>query len=68
MIFAFAIPVLGIAGDVLPVSLGVPQRKYRVQQIAIGAMGALSFGAFAQPFFNPDVANQAVFVVILFVL
>ncbi len=63
MIFAFAIPVLGIAGDVLPVSLGVPQRKYRVQQIAIGAMGALSFGAFAQPFFNPDVANQAVFVV-----
>ncbi len=63
MIFAFAIPVLGIAGDVLPVSLEVPQRKYKVQQIAIGAMGALSFGAFAQPFFNPDVANQAVFVV-----
>ena len=63
MIFAFAIPVLGIAGDVIPVSSGVPQRQYRVQQIAIGAMGALSFGAFAQPFFNPDVANQAVFVV-----
>ena len=63
MIFAFAIPVLGIAGDEIPVSSGVPQRQYRVQQIAIGAMGALSFGAFAQPFFNPDVANQAVFVV-----
>ena len=63
MIFAFAIPVLGIAGDVIPVSSGVPQRQYRVQQIAIGAMGALSFGAFVQPFFNPDVANQAVFVV-----
>ena len=63
MIFAFAIPVLGIAGDVIAVSSGVPQRQYRVQQIAIGAMGALSFGAFVQPFFNPDVANQAVFVV-----
>ena len=63
MIFAFAIPVLGIAGDIIPVSSGVSQRQYRIQQIAIGAMGALSFGAFAQPFFNPDVANQAVFVV-----
>ena len=63
MIFAFAIPVLGIAGDIIPVSSGVSQRQFRIQQIAIGAMGALSFGAFAQPFFNPDVANQAVFVV-----
>ncbi|MCH1512025.1 MAG: cbb3-type cytochrome c oxidase subunit I [Acidimicrobiales bacterium] len=63
MIFAFAIPVLGIAGDILPVSAGVPQRRYRLQQIAIGALGVLSFGAFAQPFFNPDVADQAVFVV-----
>jgi len=63
MIFAFAIPVLGIAGDIIPVSSGVSQRQYRIQQVAIGAMGALSFGAFAQPFFNPDVANQAVFVV-----
>jgi len=62
MIFAFAIPVLGIAGDIIPVSSGVSQRQYRIQQIAIGAMGALSFGAFAQPFFNPDVADQAVFV------
>ncbi len=62
MIFAFAIPVLGIAGEVIPVSSGVPQRQYRIQQVAIGALGALSFGAFAQPFFNPDVANQAVFV------
>ena len=63
MVFAFSIPVLGIAGDIIPVASGVPQRKYRLQQIAIGALGGLSFGAFAQPFFNPDVANQAVFVI-----
>ena len=62
MVFAFAIPVLGIAGDIIPVASGVHQRKYRLQQIAIGVLGGLSFGAFAQPFFNPDVANQAVFV------
>ena len=63
MVFAFAIPLLGIAGDIVPVSAGVSQRQYRVQQIAIGALGGLSFGAFAQPFFNPDVTNQAVFVI-----
>ena len=63
MVFAFAIPLLGIAGDIVPVASGVSQRQYRIQQIAIGALGGLSFGAFAQPFFNPDVANQAVFVV-----
>ena len=62
MIFAFAIPVLGIAGEVIPVAASKAQRQYAIQQIGIGALGVLSFGAFAQPFFNADVSDQAVFV------
>ncbi len=62
MIFAFAIPVLGIAGEIIPVSSKQTQRKYVLQQIGIGVLGVLSFGAFAQPFFNQDIENQAVFV------
>jgi heme/copper-type cytochrome/quinol oxidase subunit 1 len=63
MIFAFAIPVLGIAGEIIPVSANQSQRQYTLQQVGIGALGALSFGAFAQPFFNAEVGNQAVYVV-----
>lgn len=63
MIFAFVIPVLGIVGDIVPVAAGTRQRRYGLQQAAIGAFGVLSFGAFAQPYFSPDVADQAVFVV-----
>ena len=62
MIFAFAIPVLGIAGEIIPVAASKAQRQYTIQQIGIGALGVLSFGAFAQPFFNADVGDQAVFV------
>ncbi len=62
MIFAFAIPVLGIAGEIIPVATNRAQKQYVVQQIGIGALGVLSFGAFAQPFFNADVSDQAVFV------
>ena len=62
MIFAFAIPVLGIAGEIIPVAARQAQRQYVVQQIGIGALGVLSFGAFAQPFFNAEVSDQAVFV------
>ena len=62
MIFAFAIPILGIAGEIIPVSANQSQRQYVFQQIGIGTLGVLSFGAFAQPFFNADVGNQAVFV------
>ncbi|MCH2617202.1 MAG: cbb3-type cytochrome c oxidase subunit I, partial [Acidimicrobiales bacterium] len=61
MIFAFAIPVLGIAGEIIPVAASKAQRQYSIQQIGIGALGVLSFGAFAQPFFNADVSDQAVF-------
>ncbi len=63
MVFAFAIPVLGIVGDIVPVSARRRQASYAVMQGAIAAMGFLSFGAFAQPVFNAEVAQQPLFVV-----
>ena len=68
MVFAFAIPVLGIMADMVASSSGVRQRGYGVIQGAIAAMGALTFGAFIQPFFAPDSDNQAVFTVMTLLL
>ncbi|MBK5221709.1 MAG: cbb3-type cytochrome c oxidase subunit I [Acidimicrobiia bacterium] len=47
-IYAIAIPVLGIAGDIIPVFAQARQRFYGVSLAAIGVFGALSIGAFAQ--------------------
>ncbi|MGI9623897.1 MAG: cbb3-type cytochrome c oxidase subunit I [Acidimicrobiales bacterium] len=63
MIFAFAIPVLGIVGEIVPVAVGKRQRGYWVQQASIASLGMLSFGAWVQPYFNPNVTQQALFVV-----
>jgi cytochrome c oxidase subunit I len=63
MVFAFAIPVLGIVGDIIPVSAGVRQTRYGAQQAAIAVFGVLTFGAYAQPAFSIDVKEQAVYVV-----
>ncbi len=68
MIFAFAIPVLGIVGDIVPVAAASRQRRYGIQQAAIGLFAAVSFGAFAQPYFAPSVTDQAVFVVMSLLL
>ncbi len=68
MVFAFAIPVLGIVGDIVPVAAARTQRFYSAQQGAIGAFGLLTFGAWAQPAFNPQVSQQALFVVISLLL
>ena len=62
-IFAFALPVLGIVGDIIPVAFGQRQRLYGVLQFAIGALGFLSFGAFANRYFNPNVTDEVLFVV-----
>jgi heme/copper-type cytochrome/quinol oxidase subunit 1 len=63
MVFAFAIPVLGIVGDIVPVAARRRQASYAVMQSAIAAFGFLSFGAFAQPLFNAEVSQQPLFVV-----
>lgn len=68
MVFAFAIPVLGIVGDIVPVSARRRQASYAVMQSAIAALGFLSFGAFAQPVFNAEVSQQPLFVVMSLLL
>lgn len=68
MVFAFAIPVLGIVGDIVPVSARRRQASYAVMQSAIAALGFLSFGAFAQPVFNAEVAQQPLFVIMSLLL
>ncbi len=64
MVFAFAIPLLGIVGDIVPVAARQRQRRYGLQQTVIAVFGAVSFGAWAQPAFNPEVSQQLLFVVL----
>ena len=68
MIFAFAIPVLGIVAEIVPVAAGRRQRLYGVLQTAIGAFGLLTFGAWAQSYFNGEVSQQALFVIMSLLL
>jgi len=61
-VFAFAIPVLGLLGETLPVSLGRRLKSYDMAMVAIGAFGALSFGAYAQTFYNPTANTTWLYV------
>lgn len=54
-ILAFAIPVLGVAADILPVAAKVRQSQRAVVQTLIGLFGAVSFGAWAQHAFSRGV-------------
>lgn len=47
-IFAYAIPVLGILADIIPVQTNTRQANRPVLMGLIGAFGAFSFGAWAQ--------------------
>lgn len=58
-IYAFVIPVLGMLTDVFTTLGGVRQANRGFVLFGIGAVGVLSFGAYAQPFFYPEVADQA---------
>lgn len=49
----FAIPVLGIVGDVVPVFARTRITMHRIAMGAIGVFGAVSFGAWAMPGFAP---------------
>jgi len=62
-VFAFAIPVLGMLGETIPVSLGRRLKNYDLAMTAIGAFGAFSFGAYAQTYFNPNANTTWLYVV-----
>jgi heme/copper-type cytochrome/quinol oxidase subunit 1 len=48
-VYLFAIPVLGIVADVVPVAARTRLTLHRVAMGAIGAFGVLAFGAWAMP-------------------
>ncbi len=63
-VYAFAVPALGIVAEVVPVMAGRRPRPmgHTGAMAAIGAFGALGFGAYAQRAFNPEVLTSPVFV------
>ncbi|MDQ1446874.1 MAG: cytochrome c oxidase subunit [Acidimicrobiaceae bacterium] len=68
-VFAAAIPVVGFVGDVVPVFARTRARMYGVQLAAIGAFGALSFGAdFYLGFQHPALPESALYVAAAFAL
>lgn len=64
-VFAAAIPVLGFVGDVVPVMARTRLRMRGVAMGAIGAFGALSFGAWSYlSFQRPEITEQALYVAV----
>jgi cytochrome c oxidase subunit 1 len=62
-VYAFAIPVLGFVGDVVPVFARTRARMRGVQLGAIGAFAALSFGAWTfLTVQHPELTRQALYV------
>jgi heme/copper-type cytochrome/quinol oxidase subunit 1 len=59
-IYAYAIPVFGIAADVIATLSGRRQPNRGAMLVAIAAFGALGVGAYAQPYFFPEVHDQIV--------
>ncbi len=56
-VLAFAIPAFGIAGDAIATSTNQRQPRYGVLLGGIGALGVLTFGAWAQRAFQPSNQN-----------
>lgn len=52
-VYLFAIPVLGIVADIVPVSARTRLTKHRIAMGAIGAFGLFAYGAWAMPGFSP---------------
>jgi len=51
-VFAWAIPVLGILGTVVPVAAGVRHISHSAMIGLVSIFGLLSFGAWSQPYFH----------------
>jgi heme/copper-type cytochrome/quinol oxidase subunit 1 len=61
-VFVLAIPVLGIVSDVVATMAGVRVRNRGFVIGGIAAFGILAFGAYAQPFFHPEVWTEWLYV------
>jgi cytochrome c oxidase subunit 1 len=68
-VYAFAIPVLGFVGDVVPVFARTRARMHGIQLGAIGAFAALSFGGWTYlQFRHPELTRQALYVAVAFAI
>ncbi|MGI9600809.1 MAG: cbb3-type cytochrome c oxidase subunit I [Acidimicrobiales bacterium] len=64
-VFAWVIPLLGVAAETVPVATRLRQKSYTTLLGAIAAFGLFSFAGYAQPFFDSGslaVTEQAVYV------
>jgi heme/copper-type cytochrome/quinol oxidase subunit 1 len=61
-IYAIVIPALGIVNDVVATLSGARQKHRSAMMATIGAFGILTFGAYAQPAYYPNVYNEALFI------
>ncbi|HEX4902409.1 MAG TPA: cbb3-type cytochrome c oxidase subunit I [Acidimicrobiales bacterium] len=61
-VYLFAIPVLGIVGDIVPVSARTRLTKHRVAMGCIGAFGIFAFGAWAMPSVSADAGTTLRYV------
>jgi cytochrome c oxidase subunit 1/cytochrome c oxidase subunit I+III len=69
-VFAYAIPVLGFAGDVVQVFTRTRARRSGLAMAAVGAFAGLSFGAWTYigNIDNPRIYQQSLFVVSAFLI
>ncbi len=61
-VYALAIPVLGVVAEIVPPSTGVVQRGRSVVWGSIVVFGILAFGAWAQPFYRPELVEELLYV------
>jgi len=65
-VYAFALPLVGIAFDIAPVSVRSRLATHDVVLVLTGMLGVVGFGAYAQSFFDTPgtpVMNEAIYVV-----
>ena len=62
-VFVFAIPAVGVVGEILQVAFGAPQRRWGLMLSLVGLAGVFSFGADLQRFFSPAARTTPLYVV-----
>ncbi|MBC8195665.1 MAG: cbb3-type cytochrome c oxidase subunit I [Acidimicrobiia bacterium] len=69
-VYAFALPLVGIAGDIVPVAARRRHGSHSTLLVLTALIGLLSFGAYAQSAFDigTPIREQAIFVVEAFLI
>ena len=69
-VYAFALPLVGIAGDIVPVAARRRHGSHSTLLVLAALIGLLSFGAYAQSAFDigTPIREQAIFVVEAFLI